>query len=70
MNTDVDDALGLDLVRKYTTIKLSTSNYMTFAVSFRNNVGSYGDAGMELIHGVYKDFNSTFPFKTKTVQRC
>ena len=50
MNTDVDDALGLDLVRKYNSIKLTTSN-----------------AGMELIRGTYKDFNSTFPFKTKTV---
>jgi hypothetical protein len=67
MNTDADDALGLDLVRKYNSVKLTTSNYMMFAVSFRNNVGSYGDVGMELIHGIYKDFNLTFPFKTKTV---
>ena len=62
---DADERTS-DLVR-YTSVKLSTSNYMMFVVSFRNNVGSYGDAGTELINEVYHDFKQSFPFKTASV---
>ena len=48
-------------------MKLSTSNYTVFVVSFRNNVGAYGEAGVELITEAYFDFEKVFPFKTKTV---
>ena len=62
---DADERTS-DLVR-YTSVKLSTSNYMMFVVSFRNNVGSYGDAGTELINEVYYDFKKSFSFKMAMV---
>ena len=56
-----------DLIKKYSSLKLTTSNYTVFVVSFRNNVGSYGEAGIELIKESYYDFEKVFPFKTKTI---
>jgi hypothetical protein len=63
---DTDETTN-DLVRKFKCPNLTTSNYMMFVVSFRNNVGSYGDAGLEIIKETYMDFSQTYPFKTKTV---
>ena len=56
-----------DLLKRYSSLKLTTSNYTVFVTSFRNNVGSYGEAGIELIKESYYDFEKVFPFKTKTI---
>jgi hypothetical protein len=51
------------------SVILTTTNYHVFALAFRNQVGDYGDAGKELLTGVPKNFDTSYPLAKARVSK-